>query len=460
MTLSIILAILLLVAFGAIWGLLGKLRTLQQELNILPELQREYTKLETELKLKAEENSKLSHRQAELSEALLTSQKQTAELQTRLELQGQALKTEQASQQRLSEELKAQFKLLASDVLKERTQRLEERSSELLTPLREDLKRFTEKVEHSYSNEARERFSLQEQIKELVARSLQLGQEADQLSRALKGENKTQGNWGEMILEKILEGSGLERGKEYQVQESVISEDGSRFIPDVVINYPNGGNIVIDSKVSLVAYTDYVNAESEDERSRAAQRHIQSLQRHIEELSNKRYELLVKNSADFVMMFIPNEPAYALAISERPSLWEEAYRKQVILMNGTNLIAALRMALDLWRRERQVKNVERIIEEANKMYDAFVRFAERFTDAEKQLSKAQQTLSAARSTLTSGRGNLAGRFQKLSKMGLSIKRQLPDELRHDLDEEDETPLCLEESTNAPSLEHQPPSLED
>lgn len=370
---------------------------------------------------------------SELSATLIDSQSKNADLSARLELTERTLTTERQERGQIIEELQARFRIMASEVLAERSSALEQRNGELLAPLREDLQRFTQKVETTYNTEARERFSLQEQIKELVARSMQLGQEADQLSRALRGEAKVQGNWGEMVLEKILEGSGLERGKEYFVQDVVHDDDGSRYIPDVVVRYPNGGSIVIDSKVSLTAYTNYVNAESDDERKLYAAQHVQSLQRHIEGLSGKSYETLVDQSAGFVMMFVPNEPAYALAIQHRPTLWEEAYKKQVILMNGTNLIAALRMALDLWQRDRQIRNVESIVDEASKMYDAFVRFTEKMVDAERHFDKAQAVLQEARRSLTESRGNLIGRFDKLRKMGLRTKRSFPDALTRELD---------------------------
>lgn len=360
-----------------------------------------------------------------------------AELSAQLGLAEQTLQQERTKRQGQDEEMAARFKLLAAEVIQERSAALDQRSSELLNPLREDLKRFTERVEATYNAEARERFSLQEQIKELVARSLQLGQEADQLSRALRGEAKVQGNWGEMILEKILEGSGLERGKEYFVQESISSESGERLIPDVIVRYPNGGSIVIDSKVSLKAYTDYVNASSEDDRRTYAAQHVQSLLGHIKGLSGKKYEEVVQDSAGFVMLFVPSEPAYALAVNERPTIWEEAYRQNVILMNGSNLIAALRMALELWQRDRQIRNVEKIVDEASRMYDTFVLHTERLMDAERHIVKASESIHDAKRKLVDGNGNIAKRFENLRKLGLRIKRPLPESILKEVNEDAE-----------------------
>lgn len=395
---------------------------------LLEERRREYTELEC----------------SRLRQSLSESEQTRAELRARLEILEQMLTTLREEKANLSVELQDRFRLLASEILQERSLSLEERSQELLRPLREDLQRFASKMETTYGQESRERFSLQEQIKELIERSLQLGKEADQLSRALRGETKVQGNWGEMILEKILEGSGLIAGQEYEVQECHTDEDNNRFIPDVIIKYPDGGRIIIDSKVSLTAYTHYANAESEEERNRYATLHLQSIQNHINELSAKDYRSIVKDSAGFVMMFIPNEPAYSLALQLRPTLWDEAYRRHIILMNGTNLIAALRMALDIWQRSRQISNVEGILGEVSKLYDKFRVFSEKFLDAEEKLKRAHETLLSAQTTLHSGRGNIVSSLEKIRRMGIKVKKNLPETLTQDLD-------SLEEDTDQDSL---------
>lgn len=395
---------------------------------LLEERRREYTELEC----------------SRLRQSLSESEQTRAELRARLEILEQMLTTLREEKANLSVELQDRFRLLASEILQERSLSLEERSQELLRPLREDLQRFASKMETTYGQESRERFSLQEQIKELIERSLQLGKEADQLSRALRGETKVQGNWGEMILEKILEGSGLIAGQEYEVQECHTDEDNNRFIPDVIIKYPDGGRIIIDSKVSLTAYTHYANAESEEERNRYATLHLQSIQNHINELSAKDYRSIVKDSAGFVMMFIPNEPAYSLALQLRPTLWDEAYRRHIILMNGTNLIAALRMALDIWQRSRQISNVEGILGEVSKLYDKFRVFSEKFLDAEEKLKRAHETLLSAQTTLHSGRGNIVSSLEKIRRMGIKVKKKLPETLTQDLD-------SLEEDTDQDSL---------
>lgn len=358
-----------------------------------------------------------------------------AELRTRLELAEHQLGEAQVQKQVLGEELKGQFRQLASDILQERSSALDQRNEEALKPLREDLKRFGEQVQKTYTEEARERFSLERVIKELMERSQQVSQEANQLTKALRGDAKVQGDWGEMILDNILEMSGLRSGEEYFTQQEVRDEEGNRLRPDVVVKYPNGGFMVIDSKVSLTAYTVYVTAEDDLEREAAALRHLESVRRHIDELSRKSYSDLIEGAPDFVLLFIPNEPAYNLAMQLNPQLWMDAYRKRIVLINGTNLIAALRMAQDMWQRDRQISNVENIVQEAGKLYDKFVSYTETLLEAEKKMQAASASLSKARNQLTDGRGNLVGRLQKLSKMGVRGKKSLPAELEPDESEE-------------------------
>lgn len=386
--------------------------------------------VQTQIRLEAERTTLLERlERAEQTatdhlNAYQQAQRTEVELQTKLTLTEQQLHEAREAQQGMSELLETRFRLLANEVLEERTSQMDKRSSELLTPLREDLQRFATKIEQTYSAEARERLSLQEQIRALHERSLSLGKGAEELVHALKHNNKVQGNWGEMVLETLLEKSGLQRDKEYFVQYHT-QHDGERRIPDIVLKYPNGEKIIIDSKVSLTDYIHYVNAETPEEQERYARQHLQSIRQHIQGLSSKDYELAIEGSASFVMMFIPNEPAYALAISQCPTLWEEAYRKHIILMNGTNLIAALRMALDLWQRDKQMKNISRIIDDAGKIYDAFVRFLEKFEDIERTTAQTQRTLEDARRTLTEGRGNIARRLEEFRALGLKVKRDLP-----------------------------------
>ncbi len=348
------------------------------------------------------------------------------------------LKQLQAEKSKLTEELRDSFRAVASDILKERTADLDKRTEETLKPLREDLKTFGEQVNKTYQEEARERFSLKDSIEKLILRSQEISDETTSLTRALRGDSKVQGDWGELILERILDQSGLIRGEHYFVQETLRDESGTVITtgenrgglrPDVIVRYPNKGAIVIDSKVSLTAYARYVAAEAEEERAQALKEHLLSLHKHINELSGKRYEEYTEGSPNFVMLFIPNEPAYTIALAHDPTLWEEAYRKNVVLINGTNLIAALRMAQDMWQRDSQQRNVMQIVDEAGKLYDKFATFAETFLKIESKLEDAQKAFGDAKGQLRDGRGDLLGRFDKLKTLGAKTKKSLPASLQ-------------------------------
>ena len=348
------------------------------------------------------------------------------------------LKQLQAEKSKLAEELRDSFRAVASDILKERTADLDKRTEETLKPLREDLKTFGEQVNKTYQEEARERFSLKDSIEKLILRSQEISDETTSLTRALRGDSKVQGDWGELILERILDQSGLIRGEHYFIQETLRDEAGSVITtgenrgglrPDVIVRYPNKGAIVIDSKVSLTAYARYVAAETEEERAQALKEHLLSLRKHINELSGKRYEEYTEGSPNFVMLFIPNEPAYTIALAHDPTLWEEAYRKNVVLINGTNLIAALRMAQDMWQRDSQQRNVMQIVDEAGKLYDKFATFAETFLKIESKLEDAQKAFGDAKGQLRDGRGDLLGRFDKLKTLGAKTKKSLPASLQ-------------------------------
>lgn len=357
-----------------------------------------------------------------------------------LEMQLEGLRSEltqlQTERTSLGETLVTQFRLVADEVIQERSTLFEKRSQELLAPLQKDLERFETQIRTQIKEETTGRIalekSLQEQIRQLIENSLRLGNEARELSQALRRDSKAQGNWGEMVLERILESSGLERGREYEVQATITTEEGQVQRPDVLVKYPNGHVVIIDSKVSLTHYIQYTNAETEEDRKQYARLHLESIKRHISELSSKAYQSSVSRAADFVMMFIPSEPAYALALELHPTIWEEAYRQHVLLMNGTNLIAALRMALDLWQRDRQVRNVEKILQRANAVYNKFVVFVERLEKVQEAFHSTARHLESLRTTMYTGHGNLLGQMEQLRKLGLSPSRTLPRELTDQL----------------------------
>ena len=390
--------------------------------------------LEAKLQTTAEAHQELRQRYDTLQQKADEAAVSLAAVKTERASLASELEKLQAEKGKLAEELRDSFRAVANDIMRERTEDLDKRTKETLSPLREDLKRFGEQVDKTYQEEARERFNLKDSIEKLILRSQEISQETTSLTRALRGDSKVQGDWGELVLERILDQSGLIRGEHYFVQETLRDESGAVITtgdnrgglrPDVIVRYPNRGAIVIDSKVSLTAYARYVAAETEAERDQALKEHLLSLRKHINELSGKRYEEYTEGSPNFVMLFIPNEPAYTIALAHDPTLWEEAYRKNVVLINGTNLIAALRMAQDMWQRDSQQRNVLQIVDEAGKLYDKFATFSETFLKIESKLEDAQKAFGEAKGQLRDGRGDILGRFDKLKALGAKTKKVLP-----------------------------------
>ena len=390
--------------------------------------------LETKLQTTAEAHQELRQRYDALQQKADEAAVSLAAVKTKRDSLASELEKLQAEKGKLAEELRDSFRAVANDIMRERTEDLDKRTKETLSPLREDLKRFGEQVDKTYQEEARERFNLKDSIEKLILRSQEISQETTSLTRALRGDSKVQGDWGELVLERILDQSGLIRGEHYFVQETLRDESGAVITtgdnrgglrPDVIVRYPNRGAIVIDSKVSLTAYARYVAAETEAERDQALKEHLLSLRKHINELSGKRYEEYTEGSPNFVMLFIPTEPAYTIALAHDPTLWEEAYRKNVVLINGTNLIAALRMAQDMWQRDSQQRNVLQIVDEAGKLYDKFATFSETFLKIESKLEDAQKAFGEAKGQLRDGRGDILGRFDKLKALGAKTKKALP-----------------------------------
>lgn len=364
--------------------------------------------------------------------------REKGDLQARNQMLSENMEVQKQEVQRIRQEMNNEFKVLANEILQEKSKSFSEmnheRLAEILNPLKERLEGFKKTVEETYNNEARERFSLKEQIKELVERSESIGEEAKQLTHALRGDSKIQGDWGEMILESILEKSGLEKDREYFIQETLRDEDGHtiqgsdgrKMRPDVIIRYPGGENhqMVIDSKVSLTAYVNYVNAEDADEARLALKQHLVSVRKHIDELAGKSYQDYV-GKGDHVMMFIPNEAAYLAAMQADHALWQYAYEKKVLLLSPTNLIAALKLVADLWQRDKQTRNAIDIAEEGGKLYDKFAGFVDDMEKIGKSLNTTAMAYTDAMKKLKTGNGNLIGRVEKLKVMGVKAKKNLP-----------------------------------
>ena len=385
--------------------------------------------------------ARLAEEQAQLDFANREREKlnrEKGDLQARNQMLSENMEVQKQEVQRIRQEMNNEFKVLANEILQEKSKSFSEmnheRLAEILNPLKERLEGFKKTVEETYNNEARERFSLKEQIKELVERSESIGEEAKQLTHALRGDSKIQGDWGEMILESILEKSGLEKDREYFRQETLRDEeghtiqgsDGRKMRPDVIIRYPGGENhqMVIDSKVSLTAYVNYVNAEDADEARLALKQHLVSVRKHIDELAGKSYQDYV-GKGDHVMMFIPNEAAYLAAMQADHALWQYAYEKKVLLLSPTNLIAALKLVADLWQRDKQTRNAIDIAEEGGKLYDKFAGFVDDMEKIGKSLNTTAMAYTDAMKKLKTGNGNLIGRVEKLKVMGVKAKKNLP-----------------------------------
>lgn len=360
-----------------------------------------------------------------------------AQLKAQLQSKEELLIRQQEELLNMRNQLNKDFQVLANQILEEKTQRFTTTNKEnieaILKPLNEKLVEFKSKVEETYDKESKQRFSLEERIRELVALNNQISTDANNLTKALKGNNKIQGNWGEMILESILEKSGLKKGEEYYVQETIKDEfgrtiqsnEGNRMQPDIIVSYPGGRKIVIDSKVSLTAYVRYIEAETDEEKAVAEKEHILSVKQHIDELSKKSYQDYIE-SLDFVMMFIPTEPAYILAMQLDSNLWDYAYKKRILLISPTNLIASLKVVADLWKREYQSRNAQEIAKRGAMLYDKFVAFVDTLQDVGKNIDRSQKSYDRAFSQLKDGNGNLIRQAEMLKELGIKSKKELPN----------------------------------
>ena len=321
-----------------------------------------------------------------------------------------------------------QFEKIANQILEEKTGRFTEANKTnmeaLLKPLGENIETFKKKVEETYDKESKQRFSLEEKVKELVEQTNKVSSEANNLANALKGQTKKQGNWGEMILESILQQSGLVKNREYFLQQTIKDENGNNLRPDVLVNLPDKRVIIIDSKVSLVAYDRFFAADNAEQQAGFLKEHINAVYNHINDLHNKQYDNL-EASLDFTMMFIPIEPAYLAAIQADPDLWAHAYAKRILLISPTNLIACLKLMADLWKREQQSKNAMAIVERGERLYEKFVGFVNTLEDVGKHINNTQQAYNKAINQLNSGNGHLIGHALKLKSLGLKSSKEIP-----------------------------------
>ncbi len=369
-----------------------------------------------------DERAKLVHARQEISRLETTLSEQKHQAEEKLELLREAKVSMQDG-----------FKNLANEIFDSKQKEFKEQSREqlngVLDPLQEKIKSFEKRVEESYSNEAKERFSLVKELKSLQDLNSRIAKDAVNLTNALKGENKTQGIWGEVVLERVLERSGLEKGREYEVQVSLKNEDGKRLQPDAIVRLPEEKDVVVDSKVSLTAYERFCSSEDESERAEALKQHIASLRQHIRQLSDKDYQSLEGiRTLDFILLFVPIEAAFSVAVTEDAELFSDAFSRNIVVVAPSTLLATLRTIQNIWRYEQQNKNAQEIATRAGALYDKFVNFVGDLELIGSRLASTQTAYDDAFNKLASGRGNLVKRAEDMKALGAKVSKSLPQNL--------------------------------
>lgn len=400
------------------------------------ELELDLSRIQTEKIGMSDENNRLNGKLDEVSKEnihlhqnLATRNENIVHLNEKLEYQAKDIEKTQKT-------LQIEFKNLANEILEEKTKKFTEQNSkrldEILIPFKNQLTGFEKRVEDTYQKTLKDQTDLQAELKKLQDLNVKISQEANNLTRALKGDVKKQGNWGEMILERVLERSGLSKGLEYEVQESFITDEGKRIQPDVVIHLPENKHILIDAKVSLVAYNEFVNTDNPDDEAEYIKSHLISIRKHVKELAEKNYQNTKGiQSPDFVLMFIPIEASFSVAVKEDPSLFNEAWGKHIVIVSPTTLLATLMTIASIWKQENQTKNAIKIADEGAKLYDKFVHFLDDLDKLGKKLEAATGHYQDSIKKLKTGPGNLISKVEGLKKLGVRAKnktRSIPESL--------------------------------
>ena len=456
-----IILIIIGIAAGAIIGYLfaksGLSNTIQAERVKCIEIDREFAafkaRMENELENvqkqmleKQQEIQTVVEKMAAKDQLLGEQNVKLAEKEAEIKALKEKLSTLKEEVDKVGEKYAAEFKNLANEILEDKSQRFTQKNKEnleaILKPLDDNIKEFKKTVSEAYQKESNERFSLGNEVKKLAELNQLMSEEARNLTKALKGEAKTQGDWGEMILETILEKSGLRKNEEYFMQEELKDENGNpirsdsenkKMRPDAIVKYPDNRTVIIDSKVSLNAFTRYVEALEPEAQQKELEAHVSAVKNHIIALSAKGYDDYDK-ALDFVMMFVPSEPAYIAAMQGDSNLWSFAYEKRILLMNPTNLITSLKLIVDLWKREYQNKNALDIADRGARLYDKFVGFVKNLKDIGDKLESANKAYNSAYSQLSVGPGNLIRQAEELKKLGVKSKKELAKGLVEESDE--------------------------
>ncbi|MDF0534421.1 DNA recombination protein RmuC [Shewanella sp. A32] len=409
--------------------LLSTQEQLQQQISVLGKAQAHAERvplLEQQLK---EAQHKVMESQLNLSKSNAVQQT----LSARFEAERQALNDKLALLESSESRLKVQFENLANKIFDDKSHKLQSQNAQqmdgFIAPLKQQLEGFRQQISESYSKEQAERYSLKHQLEELKHLNQRMSEDAVNLTRALKGDNKQQGNWGEVILERVLSESGLRAGHEYEIQQDLKNDNGKHFKPDVIVHLPDSKDVVIDSKMSLLAYERYFNADTDEEKQLAAREHVNSIRTHIKGLGQKDYQQLHGlKSLDYVLMFIPLEPAFLLALEQDPQLVNYALENNIMLVSPTNLLVALRTINNIWRYEYQNQHAQKIARQAGKIYDKLCGFLEDMDKLGRAISSADKCFSGAMSKFSSGRGNLIQQAQQIKQLGAETSKQLDQKL--------------------------------
>lgn len=352
------------------------------------------------------------------------------------------LQDQRKETERIQEKFSKEFEVLANNILDKKSEKFTQQNKEnidsILKPLQDKIEKFERKVDDTHKESIDRHAMLRQQIIGLKELNEQMSKEATNLTKALKGDNKMQGNWGELVLERVLEKSGLEKDREYFVQNSFTNDQGKRLLPDVVIHLPDNKKMIIDSKVSLIGYERFVNEEEQDVKAGYLKEHVQSIRRHIEQLSDKNYQDIYQiESPDFVLLFVPIEPAFAVAVNTDESLYGWAFEKNIVIVTPSTLLATLRTIDTMWNNEKQQQNAIEIATQAGRLYDSFVRLTEDLVKVGAQMDTAKKTYSGAMKKLSEGQGNLVNRVEKLKKLGAKATKHIDQKLLDRAEESDD-----------------------
>ncbi len=405
--------------------------------------------LEKTLEVNKEKLNMVSSSLSETEQMLETERNKVSDLNQKLAIAGEREKSLQEKHEsyreeleKLQEKFKLEFQNIATSILKQNTIDFSENNrksvNEIVNPLKEKIETFQKTVNETYEKGLKERSGLKVEIEKLVELNQKISEEANNLTRALKSDSKKQGNWGEMVLERLLERSGLTKGEEYLVQESYRNDKNELIRPDVVINLPDDKHIIIDSKVSLTAYESFVNSEDEEDKAGFIKAHVISVREHVKSLAEKNYQLTEKlDSPDFVLLFLPLESAFSLAVQEQSDLFSFAWERKIVIVSPTTLLATLMTVGSIWKHEKQTRNAIEIANEGGRLYDKFVAFLDDLENLGKQIKRAQKTYDEAHNKLSSGRGNIIGKVEKLKKLGAKTAKDIPHDLIQGNNEDDE-----------------------